>query len=165
MNDTDLNEKIKSLAFYFDDFAGIVAETGERIELAAYSFHVRAIAGEAGHVDEKERAVYINPDAGDADILHELIHVYENLIDSQLATFSRFVRDNLTWTLYTDLRADIKALDNIISAALDRARDITEAGGKHDILFLLKSIDLDLLCGYPLGTVFGYGAEEWIGGK
>ena len=37
---------------------------------------------------------------------------------------------------------------------------IYSSGGLHDILFLLKSFDLDIRMGYPLGTVFSYGREE-----
>lgn len=33
-------------------------------------------------------------------------------------------------------------------------------GGVHDLLFLLKSFDLDLRMNYPLGTVFGYGMAD-----
>ena len=35
-----------------------------------------------------------------------------------------------------------------------------EAGGLHDVLFLLKSFDLDIRKGYDLGTVFGYGRRD-----
>ena len=33
-------------------------------------------------------------------------------------------------------------------------------GGLHDILFLLKSFDLDIRKRYPLGTVFSYGRQN-----
>lgn len=34
--------------------------------------------------------------------------------------------------------------------------DLANAGGEHDLLFFLKSIDLDIRCGFELLTVFGY---------
>ena len=40
--------------------------------------------------------------------------------------------------------------------------ELQSQGGTHDILFLLKSFDLDLRKGYPLGTVFGYGRTEYF---
>ena len=65
----------------------------------------------------------------------------------------------LYWTLYKDLRNKISKLDEIITkhAHVFNESDLYEEGGLHDILFLLKSFDLDIRMGYPLGTVFGYG--------
>ena len=45
------------------------------------------------------------------------------------------------------------------------AHMLTEAtlysrGGLHDILFLLKSFDLEIRMGYPLRTVFAYGRAD-----
>ena len=34
--------------------------------------------------------------------------------------------------------------------------ELAVAGGEHDLLFFLKSIDLDIRCGFELLTVFGY---------
>ena len=53
----------------------------------------------------------------------------------------------------------IPELDNIITghAHLLNESVLYKQGGLHDILFLLKSFDLDIRMGYPLGTVFGYG--------
>ena len=39
-------------------------------------------------------------------------------------------------------------------------RNYAQNVGMHDLLFLLKSFDIDLQRGYKLGTVFGYGMSE-----
>lgn len=66
------------------------------------------------------------------------------------------------WALYKDLRNKIPQLDEIITghAHLLTGSTIYRSGGLHDILFLLKSFDLDIRMGYSLGTVFAYGYDE-----
>ena len=65
-------------------------------------------------------------------------------------------------TFPEDLKTKIPKLDDIISshAHLLTGSTIYYRGGLHDILFLLKSFDLDIRMGYPLGTVFGYGRAD-----
>ena len=75
-----------------------------------------------------------------------------------------FYHDTVLWALYTELRKEIKNLDRIISsqAHILSGQKTYNEGGTHDILFLLKSLDLDLKMGYSLGTVFGYNLEEFL---
>ena len=70
-----------------------------------------------------------------------------------------YMHDMLYWALYQALKEKIPKLDEIITghAHLLTGSMLFEEGGLHDILFLLKSFDLDISMGYPLGTVFGYG--------
>jgi hypothetical protein len=53
-------------------------------------------------------------------------------------------------------------LDEIITshAHMLTGSSLYARGGLHDILFLLKSFDLDIRMGYSLGTVFAYGRSD-----
>ena len=91
----------------------------------------------------------------DTVIAHELIHLHETILEEYLP----YACDIVFWALYQDLKTKIKNLDKIISRHLSllNIRDINREGGKHDLLFFVKSLDLDLRLGKELGTVFDYG--------
>ena len=91
----------------------------------------------------------------DTVIAHELIHLHETILEEYLP----YACDIVFWALYQDLKTKIKNLDEIVSRHLSllNIRDINREGGKHDLLFFVKSIDLDLRLGKELGTVFDYG--------
>lgn len=60
--------------------------------------------------------------------------------------------------LYNKLKPLIPEIDSLMTSHCDRL-DYTSTfkkGGNHGLLFYLKSLDLDLRCKYPLGTVCGY---------
>lgn len=110
--------------------------------------------------NNQEQSICISPDLIDDDtvLLHEMIHFYESAVNE----FPLYFHDALLWSLYSDLKGKIPELDAIIT---DNAHILIEStlytdGGLHDILFLLKSFDLDIRNGYPLGSVFGYGRED-----
>lgn len=90
-------------------------------------------------------------------ILHEMIHAYEFILESKLPV----IRDILLLRLYLKLKPIINDLDKRISehAELYGQSRVTASGGKHDLVFFLKSLDLDIRCDYPLGTVCGYGRD------
>ncbi len=92
-------------------------------------------------------------------ILHELIHIYEYVIN----LIPKFYHDILLVRLYNDLKNKVDDLDKRIQdhTHVYMGEEITADGGDHDILFYLKSLDLDLRCGYKLGTVCGYGRDEF----
>jgi len=99
----------------------------------------------------------------DSVLLHELIHAYQYALNS----VPYFFAESLTWSLYYKLKKRIPKLDEVIQYcihAIDGFR-IFYAGGEHNMLFLLKSFDLDIRMNYHLGTVFGYGRlpvfEKW----
>lgn len=96
-------------------------------------------------------------------ILHELIHVFETVID----ICPKYFHDILFYCIYRDLNGKIPDLhDRIVRHThLYFGDEITREGGTHDILFFLKSLDLDLKCGYKLGTVCGYGRDIELNGK
>lgn len=91
-------------------------------------------------------------------ILHEMIHVHENILDS---TCYSVLRENLLIALYRKLLPQVIDLEQRIAAhsELCSQMNVLNTGGKHDLLFFLKSLDLDIRCGYKLGTVCGYGRD------
>jgi len=117
-------------------------------------------------------------------LLHELIHVFEGLyragkgkykvqikesgrqIPIEVATENVpwIMRDALLMSLYWDLKERIPKkypgtdLDKLIEkfGHFYPQEGIIARGGNHDILFYLKSLDLDLRLGYELGTVCDY---------
>ena len=101
----------------------------------------------------------VNDDEGKPSILHEIIHMYEVVINE----LPRFYHDILLVCLYRNLREKVPDLDDRILSHTHVyvGNEITLLGGEHDILFFLKSIDLDLRCGYKLGTVCGYGRDQY----
>ena len=94
----------------------------------------------------------------DSVLLHELIHVHERIVN----VFPIYYHDTLYWALYSDLKKKIPKLDELISghAHMLVGQDIEHQGGAHGILFLLKSLDLDIRMGWKLGTVFNYGYAD-----
>lgn len=114
-----------------------------------------------GYFDSKEQLLCISKECLDDDvILHEMIHLHEFVING----LPLFYHDTLLWALYTDLRKEIDNLDRIISshAHILSGQKTYNKGGLHDILFLLKSLDLDIKMGYSLGTVFRYDLKEFL---
>ncbi len=113
-----------------------------------------------GFFDRKEKVVCVPPDAEDSTVLHEMIHLHEFIINE----IPMYWHDILYWALYKDLKNNIPNLDEIITqhAHVLNEADLYEEGGLHDILFLLKSFDLDIRMGYSLGTVFGYDRVEFF---
>jgi hypothetical protein len=68
------------------------------------------------------------------------------------------LHDVVLLCLYNDLKPKTPDPDRLIieHAHLLTGVNITELGGRHDVLFLLKNYDLDLRHNLPLGTVCGY---------
>lgn len=111
-----------------------------------------------GYFDREKKILCASPDAADSTILHEMIHLHEFVINQ----LPMYWHDTLYWALYKNLRDKIPELDNIITghAHLLNESVLYKQGGLHDILFLLKSFDLDIKMRYPLGTVLAYGRAE-----
>jgi hypothetical protein len=131
----------------------------QEFELFSYTFYRIIVEknGILGGYNPKELLICIDPDYAEKDdvLLHEMIHLYEDY----LQTLPFYYRDMLFWALYRDLHKKIEKLDEIIDShsLLLVQQDIDNRGGTHGILFLLKSLDLDIKMKSPLGTVFGYG--------
>lgn len=138
-----------------------------QIEYFSYSFftyHVEDLKGFGGKFDRKSRSLTVDVSNIDNDfvVLHEMIHLHEFVING----LPMIYRDAIFYCLYKDLVSKITNLNERIDAHghILHAQQLAQVGGVHDILFLLKSFDLDLKMGYKLGTVFGYGmVDEWDG--
>ena len=130
-----------------------------------FTYHVKDLGSRSlGRFDWQNKSLSVCPAAlnnNDHVILHEMIHMHEHVIDSH----PLYIHDIVVWCLYQKLKKKITDLDQRIDECshFQVQRDIANLGGIHDILFLLKSFDLDLRMGYKLGTVFGY--ESVLGGN
>ena len=136
----------------------------DELEYFSYSFfhfNVTPLEDEVlGYFNSSDQSLVISTEAlnNKAVVLHEMIHLHEYVINE----LPMHYHDMLFWSLYTDLKKRIPELDEIISghAHIIVEHSIYTSGGLHDILFLLKSFDLDIRMNYPLGTVFGYGRSD-----
>lgn len=133
----------------------------EYFSLNWFTYHVKELEdGAAGVFNRMEYSLSVNPRylTDDSVLLHEMIHLHEFVIDLH----PLFFHDAILWCLYRTLAKKIPDLDDRIAAHghILNSSTIARQGGTHDVLFLLKSFDLDLQMGYKLGTVFGYGMAE-----
>ncbi|MBQ9061774.1 MAG: hypothetical protein IJ121_02930 [Eubacterium sp.] len=113
-----------------------------------------------GYYNHSEQVLCISSNSinDDSALLHEMIHMHEGIINE----LPMHYHDMVFWSLYKSLRTSLPELDDIITnhAHILNETELYESGGLHDILFLLKSFDIDIGMGYPLGTVFGYGKMD-----
>lgn len=145
---------------WFDDEIPIPEEL-EYFSYGFFDFHVAKIdGGSLGCFNSKEQSMTIDPDHlhDEPTILHEMIHLHEFVLNE----LPMFYHDAYFYCLYKSLKNQIADLDDRIEAHghLLNEQQLYSQGGLHDILFLLKSFDLDLKKGYKLGTVFGYGYTD-----
>ena len=153
----------KSKSADSDEWVDDAVDLPDDLQYLSYTwFHykVEELSDCGGYYNPESQTLCVPPSALEDEtvILHEMIHLHETVINEQPLYF----HDTLLWALYADLKKKIPKLDEIIS---DHAHVLNEwalyrVGGLHDILFLLKSFDLDIRRGYPLGTVFAYGRDE-----
>ncbi|HOC37652.1 MAG TPA: hypothetical protein PKJ77_00055, partial [Thermodesulfobacteriota bacterium] len=84
-------------------------------------------------------------------LLHEMIHAYESLIPQALQQYLvLFLYGKLSETFGTG------ELDRIIRTEQHCLAVV------HDLLFLLKSLDLDLAMDLAPGAIIDYGSEEFF---
>lgn len=127
-----------------------------------FTYHVGGIEdkGAYGRFDTSNQSLSLQAEHLDKNhvILHEMIHLHKFVLDGE----PLFYHDAALWALYSSLRGKVPNLDDRVAshAHLLNEQDIYVRGGLHDVLFLLKSFDLDLRMGYPLGTVFGDGLSD-----
>mgnify|MGYP007069882023 CR=1 FL=1 len=130
------------------------------IEYAALRFFIVNTNDFLGCFYRYERKIEIDQKSlqNKSVILHELIHFYE----WQLENTFPVAKELLTIRLYRNLAKTIDNLDTLIESHCDLfdQEETFNNTGNHGLLFYLKSLDLDIRCGYTLGTVCGYGRDE-----
>jgi len=108
-----------------------------------------------GYYDHSKQEICISSDAVENEtvLLHMMTHLYVSVINE----LHPYYHDMLCWALYQDLRKKIKWLDTAITEHAHRLNGTSMYSHteKFDLLFLLKSFDLDIRQGNLLGTVFG----------
>lgn len=111
-----------------------------------------------GEYDRRTKTISIAPEHAASDLCHEMIHHYENELDE----LSESLRQYLAIKLWQRMYLTIPDLEDRVQAHLEVVghRDLENVGGQHDVLFLLKSYDIDIQLGLPLGTTFGYGYDS-----
>ena len=162
---TSITGKFMTITSFDNNKKPILSNMERPEELEHFTFAwikviVSDIPGHGGCFNEKDQELTIPKESINDDkvLLHEMIHIYEYVIDS----LPKYYHDVLFWALYSSLSKKIGGLDEGITehAHLLNMMDITNKGGTHDILFFLKSLDLDMRMGYPFGTIFSYGKEN-----
>ncbi|WP_329886773.1 hypothetical protein [Pseudoramibacter faecis] len=155
--------KCQSKSADSDEWRDDEAPRPESLEYFSYTFFktkIESLDGREGYYDHQNQIICLSPEVAedDATLLHEMIHLHESVINE----LPLYFHDMLYWALYHDLREKITELDQAITqhAHILNESTIYNNGGLHDILFLLKSFDLDIRKGYPLGTVFAYGGVD-----
>lgn len=135
----------------------------EWISSSSYRWKVEPSDEFSGRTSPDLHLITVTPEnaSDEITIIHEMIHLYEETINDHP---EKIYHDMIMWALYKDLQGKVPHLDRIISyMALAFIQDqVARRGGAHDILFLLKSLDLDLRMGYRLGTLFSYGRTDDI---
>lgn len=168
-----LSGKAENFKDLFDDFLlqdskYCLADTPTEMKMIAYApivCRIRKLRGSNGQVKRTENALTLSASCKDDDsvLLHEMTHVFENILDSFPINYHEFVFIHLyrKLSMKEELR---KHLDGMIDSYSDPywQQELNLQGGKHDILFFLKCLDIDIIQGYPLGTTMGYGYVDKI---
>lgn len=105
----------------------------------------------------RRREIFIKPglsaDEHKGVVLHELIHAYEWMLP-------RAFQD---WLMVDLLRRLNKTIGpKVVRRWIDINTHIDVHELSHNGMFLLKSLELDHRLGWKLGTVFGYGRNEFL---
>lgn len=132
----------------------------EYFDYCWFTYKIEELDDCIGRFDTDKQRLTVTSNYSDSVVLHEMIHLHEFVLNE----LPLFYHDAVLWSLYRDLLDKIPDIDEKIKEIchIYKSNQIYEQGGLHDILFLLKSFDLDLRMGYELGTVFGYGMIDEI---
>ncbi|WP_303820150.1 hypothetical protein [Ruminococcus flavefaciens] len=127
-----------------------------------FRFSVEPLEECEGRYDIWSQRLTVTPENinNDSIILHEMIHLHESV----LMALPIYYHEAVMYCLYSELSKKIPNLNYIIetSAHIYNCEDMAQIGGLHDMLFLLKSFDIDLRFGCALGTTYGYDMKEQI---
>ena len=145
------------MAFSADEFEFCIPDKIRYFDITQVQFKVEQLSDLYGYYDRTAKVLCIDTEYinDTPTILHEMIHVYEELISEY-----RYLHDIAYWNIYNVLKEKIPhEIDELITEQANTLYQVEyiNMGGTHDILFYLKSIDLDIKMKYPIGTVYSYG--------
>ena len=129
------------------------------LDAQLYTFHVDALQDCIGVHDSSNRTITIDTEYLNSKevILHEMVHAYENILDE---CGIPFIKEFIFIELYKYLQQQDIDIDGRILAHSNMLSGIDiSSRGKHGVFFLLKTIELDIKCNLPLGTICGYDRE------
>lgn len=149
-----------------DEFADDTNNDTDALSLQAYNYRFEISADiqdeRDGYSNKSDRVITIKKSSVQNEnvILHEMLHGHEQI----LLSINHIVRETLLVELYNKLKKEIPNIDKIISihANINHNLELSKIGGEHDLLFLLKSLEIDLRRNNKLFTVFGYGYNEYF---
>jgi hypothetical protein len=114
---------------------------------------------ETGAFSEEEDAININYKYKDDDavLLHEMLHYHISRYEKLKKENIYLVTEVLLLRLYETLKVKIPDLENkIVVHGHFKKQGHYLQEKEHNLLFFLKSLELDLQLSIPLGSVFGY---------
>ena len=162
-NQITLSNRMREFEKYFNQVEGekmisssFIPENLKRWEYNDFNLEIGVIGKRnyGGYFEQKSMKVRIGPNSVDDNvvILHEMIHMYEVILEKIPSIY----RDKIYLELYHKLKEKVPNLDALIekqTAIFEEQVDKQDLR-THDVLFFLKSLDLDLKMGYELKTIF-----------
>lgn len=128
------------------------------INLWDWKIKLRNLRTSEGRCHGKENTIFIkkrlDTKSRKETLLHEMVHAYEHL----LSKYPHFMEELLLIQLYNKLKPKIKRLDEYIYSS----NHFDFRVNSHGVLFLLKSLELDLRLKKQFGTIFSYGREVFF---
>lgn len=138
----------------------LIFETRLSIDEQCFRFIVKDVIKYDAYTDVNSRKIVVDKKniKNQPTILHEMIHAHEFILEKRKPLLKEIVLLELYKNLKPKLNQKNIDIDTWIfnHANIPHNEDLADTGGEHDLLFFLKSIDLDIRCGFELLTVFGY---------
>jgi hypothetical protein len=155
--DMTLEKYAKQLTKYQDVNTGQIIINGfdqtVNLNISSWRFNiVEDSVDYGGCCNYLERVIKI-PESNKNDkftLLHEMIHAFEWMLSQECETYKQF----LIVELYKKLVLKIPNLNKLMLT------DIHSIFHIHSVLFMLKSLDLDLRLKRPLGSIYAYGRSR-----
>ena len=152
-----ISKRLLGYQVQMDDGSWIATEGEVNVSIDGWIFKYKRFRDIVGRCDSKSQTIYIKPGLDKVEhpacVLHEMIHAYESQLSPPF-------REWLLLHLYARMAKRIKPSElNRKMAASVHAMVHNSA---HGLLFLLKSLELDMYFKWPPGTVFGYGRADYL---
>ena len=122
------------------------------IDKQYFRFLAEDVATYDAYTDVNNRKIVVDKKhiKNKATILHEMLHAHEFILEEQKHLLKEIVLLELYKSLKPKLSQKHIDIDTWISnhANIPHNEDFANAYSIHDVLFFLKSIDLDIRCGF-----------------